>query len=151
MRTIILLLISLPTFSQINLNAGLVGNFNPSATMGINIGASYEIPRTKDLVGYMVMTNNFRTYNIPYYATKLGKQTRLLGGINFVNDYSGQTRSLGQSFILGFNYDFKKPQKDDLFNMYGGFVYTAQYFLFRVGFNIETNGKVKKRVRRMAK
>lgn len=148
MRTIILLLISLPTFSQINLNAGLVGNFNPNR-MGINIGASYEIPKTKDLAGFMVMTNNFRTYNIPYYGAKIGKQTRLLGGMNFVNDYSNG-RVLSQSFMVGFNYDFKKP-KDDLFNMYTGFVYTHQYFLFRAGFNIETHGnKVKKRVRRLA-
>lgn len=134
---------------MVTLNAGALGNFTPRSTMGISAGASYEIPKTNDLVGYMVMTNNFRTYNIPYYGTKLGRQTRLLGGVNFVNDYSGCKRVLSQSFMVGFNYDFKKPTPQDLFNMYGGFIYTHQYFLFRAGFNISPWRKKRDRACRL--
>lgn len=138
--------LSVPAMAQINLNTGFIGNFTPEFRMGYNIGASYEIPRTKDLVGYMVMENHWRAYYIPYYGTKIGKQTRFLSGINFVNDYSGPSRQLSQSFMVGVNYDFKKNQADDIFNFYGGFMYTHQYFLLRAGINLAAwTGNMRKR------
>jgi len=144
--TVLLLTASLNAFSQINVNAGFIGNATPQTTMGFNIGVSYEIPKTKDLVGYMVMENSYKAYYIPYYGTKLGPRTRFLSGINFVNDYSGSSRVLSQTFAVGVNYDFKPVRRDDIFNFYTGFMYTHNYFLARFGFNMEAwSGKKKKR------
>lgn len=134
---IVLLLLSSSTFAQITGNTGFIANFTPTSTWGFNIGVSYTIPKTQDQVGYMVMENNWKAYYIPYYGTKIGKQTRFLSGINFVNDYSGSSRVLSQTFMIGFNYDFKKSRPDDLFSFYGGFLYTHNYFLVRTGFNLD--------------
>lgn len=152
-RTLVLLLLSVPSFAQIKGNAGFIANFTPATNWGFNAGISYDIPKTGDQVGYMVMENNYKAYYIPYYGTKIGKQTKFLSGINFVNDYSGDYRRLSQTFMVGFNYDFVKPYADQPFSFYTGFLYTQNYFLLRAGFDLEfwdgNNHKQKSKRRRL--
>lgn len=147
MRNFLLMLLFVPAFSfaQVNLNAGLIANFTPTSTMGFDVGASYQMYETRDVVGIMIMDNNYKAYYIPYYGSKIGKQTRILAGMNFVNDYSGDKRVLKQTYMMGFNYDFKKVRPDDIFNFYAGFVYTNQYVLLRAGFNLDAWGKKRKK------
>lgn len=136
MRVLLLLLISLPGFSQIHVQSGFISNFTPETSWGFNIGASYDIPKTGDRIGYTVMTHDYRSYYIPYYGAKLGKQTRFLGGVNFINDYTGKDRILSKSYMVGFNYDFNKPYKDEPLGFYTGFMYTNEYFLIRAGMDL---------------
>lgn len=140
MKQLSILIVSIFTFlfsysqkQNVYINIGANNNFSPIWSFSPEIGISYKMAKGGEL-GYLLMNDVMgnKTYNIPHYKAKLGKRTTFIGGLSFVNDYSGDKRVLKESPALGMNYNFDQGKKDNL-KLYGGFLYTYQRLYLRVG------------------